>query len=75
MELDNTGELLCNLLIDADSRVDQHDKDCEFSGLDQLTHDTNLRFFKAKFSSAQAAEEFKTNFLEVRSDPDHMLLV
>ncbi|KAF4521476.1 hypothetical protein B566_EDAN001773 [Ephemera danica] len=64
VEADDSGELLCNIPIDTEAKVELQDKDCTFSGLDEILPNPVQRHFKAKFSSSQAAEEFKINFME-----------
>lgn len=66
VEVDSTGEIACNFPIETDSSVQQIDKDCLFTGHDQITQIPTLTHFKAQFSSNLAAEEFKLNFIEVR---------
>lgn len=66
VEADDSGELLCSLPIEPDSQVQQDNKDCVFTGQDQVSNISAVKHFKARFSSTQAADEFKINFLEVR---------
>lgn len=64
VEQDGTGEQLCNTIIALNTILEVKKRDCVWSGMDYSEDPPVHRKFMAKFSSEEAAAEFKNTFQE-----------
>jgi E3 SUMO-protein ligase RanBP2 len=74
VEQDGTGEQLCNTFIDPDTVIEVMKRDCTWSGMDETYEHPIMTKYMAKFSSEEAAAEFKDTFEKAKCllEQEHM---